>query len=129
MEISLLNRILFGTDGIGPLGIALLDECFDSQANAGQVRSGRVFDEVDLSAEGSEFTFEFDPVPNGIYYINGFIDDVTNATEERPLPGVGDLVSFHDLGPGCTKVIVNGANVTADPYPLNMIMVFDLNDM
>jgi len=56
VEISLLNRILFGTDGIGPLGIALLDECFDSQANAGQVRSGRVFDEVDLSAEGSEFT-------------------------------------------------------------------------
>ena len=129
VKISLLNRILFGTDGVGPLRIALLDECFDSQGNSGQVRSERSFDEVDLSAEGSAFTFDFDPVPNGIYYINGFIDDVTDATEERPLPGVGDLVSFRDLGPGCTKVIVNGADVTADPYPLNMIMIFDLNDM
>lgn len=129
VEISLLARILFGTDGIGPLGIALVDECFSSEGSAGQVWSEKKFDEVDLSAEGSEFIFDFDPVPNGIYYINGFIDDVTNATEERPFPGIGDLVSFHDLGPGCTKVIVNGADVVADPYPLNMIMVFDLNDM
>ena len=129
VEISLLDMCLFGTDGIGPLSIALVDECFTSQGDYGNVRSERFFDEVDLSAEGSEFTFEFDPVPNGIYYISGYIDDVTNATEERPLPGVGDLVSFHDLGPGCTKVIVNGADVTADPYALNMIMVFDLNDL
>jgi hypothetical protein len=129
VRLSPLSRILFGADGIGPLSIALLDECFDSQGNPGQVFSERFFEEVDLSAEGSEFTFAFDPVPNGIYYINGFIDDVTDATEQRPLPAVGDLVSFHDLGPGCTKVIVNGADVAADPYPLNMIMVFDLNDM
>lgn len=129
VRISPLIRIMFGTDGVGPLRIALVDECFDSQGSAGQVISERFFAEVDLSAEGSEYVFDFDPVPNGIYYINGFIDDVTDATEERPLPGVGDLVSFHDLGPGCTKVIVNGADVSADPYPLNMIMVFDLNDM
>jgi hypothetical protein len=129
VAISLLHRMFWGTDGIGPLRIALLDECFSSEGNAGQVRSERAFDEVDLSVGGSEFTFDFDAVPNGIYYINGFIDDVTNATEERPLPGIGDLVSFHDLGPGCTKVVVNGADVVADPYPLNMIMVFDLNAM
>jgi len=129
VEISFLHWVFWGTDGIGPLGIALLDECFSSDGNPGQVWSERAFDEVDLSAGGSEFTFDFDPVPNGIYYINGFIDDVTNATEERPLPGIGDLVSFRDLGPGCTKVVVNGADVAADPYPLNMIMVFDLNDM
>ena len=129
VKISLLNRILLGTDGAGPLRIALVDECFDSQGSSGEVISERSFDEVDLSAEGSEFTFEFDPAPNGIYYINGFIDDVTDATEERPLPGRGDLVSFRDLGPGCTKVIVSGADVTADPYELNMVMPFDLNDL
>lgn len=129
VKITLLDRILFGTDGIGPLRIALVDECFTSEGGIGSPVAERQFDEVDLSQEGAAFTFSFDPVPNGIYYINGFIDDVTDATGERPLPAVGDLVSFHDLGPGCTKVIVNGSDVTADPYPLNMIMVFDLNDM
>jgi len=129
VKITLLDRILFGTDGIGPLHIALVDECFTSEGSIGSLVTERHFDEVDLSKEDAAFSFSFDPVPNGVYYINGFIDDVTDATEERPLPAVGDLVSFHDLGPGCTKVIVNGSDVTADPYPLNMIMVFDLNDI
>lgn len=125
-------RPFLGGDGIGPLRIGLLvGECFTTDGSQGEMVAEQIFEDppVDLSADGSEFQFEFDDIPNGIYYINGFIDDVTNATEQRPLPAQGDLVSFRDLGPGCVKVIVNGADVAADPYPLNMVMIFDLNDM
>jgi hypothetical protein len=130
--INLWHKLLYGTDGIGVLRVGLLaGACFKADGSQGEVVAERIFEDppVDLSANGSEFQFEFDDIPNGIYYINGFIDDVTNATEERPLPAHGDLVSFRDLGPGCVKVIVNGADVIADPYELNMVMPFDLNDM
>jgi len=121
-----------GGDGIGPLRIALLvGACFKTDGSQGEMVAERIFEDppVDLSANGSQFQFDFVDIPNGVYYVNGFIDDVTNATEQRPLPAVGDLVSFKNLGPGCVKVIVDGADVTADPYRLNMVLPFDLNDM
>jgi hypothetical protein len=132
VEINFLHRLLYGSDGIGPMQIALVaDECFKTDGSPGDVVAERVFVDppVDLSGDDASFQFDFVDIPNGIYYINGYIDDVTNATPERPLPAQGDLVSFLDLGPGCTKVIVNGGDVVADPYLLNMVMIFDLNDM
>ncbi len=65
-------------------------------------------------------------MPNGIYYVNGFIDDNTNATPEDPFPGIGDLVSFGEAGPTCTKVIVNGGDMTDVIYELNMLMSFEI---
>lgn len=121
-----------GGDGIGPLRIGLLaGSCFKTDGSQGDMVAERIFEDppVDLSAPGSTFQFDFVHIPNGVYFVNGFIDDVTNATEQRPLPAVGDLVSFKNLGPGCVKVIVDGADVTAEPYPLNMVLPFDLNDM
>jgi len=123
---------LFGGDGIGPLHIGLLSgACFKTDGSQGDMVAERIVVDppVDLSAPGSSYQFDFVDIPNGVYYINGFIDDVTDATEARPLPAVGDLVSFKDLGPGCVKVIADGADVVADPYQLNMVMIFDLNDM
>ncbi len=81
---------------------------------------------MDLSTAGNAVYFEFHDVPNGYYYINGFVDDVTNATDENPYPGIGDLVSFCNAGPKCDMVKVNGEDATDGLYIFNMVMPFDL---
>ena len=116
-----------GGDGIGPMRISLCVVCFDITGNVDDiVVKEQFYDEVDLSDLNGEFLVEFEDMPNGVYYVNGFMDDNTNAREENPFPGIGDLVSFGTIAPKCVKVVVNGADVTADPYLLNMVMIFDL---
>jgi hypothetical protein len=117
----------FGGDGIGPLTLSLCSKCFSISGDSDDiVVKGKFVEEVDLSADGAVFTVEFEEMPNGVYYINGFIDDVTNATPENPFPGKGDLVSFGLIAPKCVVVVVDGADVTANPYELNMVMSFNL---
>ena len=117
----------YGGDGIGPLTVSLCYRCFTIGGDVNDILAkDPIVEDVDMSADDSEFAFEFEDVPNGVYFINGFIDDVTNATPENPFPGRGDLVSFGTIAPKCVKVIVEGGNVMADPYELNMVMSFDL---
>ncbi len=116
-----------GGDGIGPLSVSLCVVCFDITGNVDDiVVKEKNVGVVDMSAPGSEVIVEFEDMPNGVYYVNGFIDDVTNATEENPFPGLGDLVSFGTIAPQCVRVVVDGGDVTSDPYTLNMVMIFDL---
>lgn len=116
-----------GGDGIGPLSVSLCVVCFDITGNVDDiVVKEQSLGVVDMSAPGSEIMVEFEDMPNGVYYVNGFIDDVTNATPENPFPGLGDLVSFGTIAPQCVRVVVDGADVTADTYTLNMVMIFDL---
>ena len=116
-----------GGDGIGPLSVSLCVVCFDITGDVDDiVVQEKSVGVVDMSAPGSEQIVVFEDMPNGVYYVNGFIDDVTNATPENPFPGLGDLVSFGTIAPQCVRVVVDGADVTADTYTLNMVMIFDL---
>jgi hypothetical protein len=40
------------------------------------------------------------------------VDDNTNATDDEPYPGTGDLVRFGGMGLGCKQVVVDGADVS-----------------
>jgi hypothetical protein len=116
----------FGADGHGPLSVSLVDECFTVSGDPGAVFETVVIGDADLSDPNYVVPFAFSPMPNGIYYVNGFMDDVTNATPEDPFPGTGDLVSFGEAGPTCAKVIVDGGDVTDVIYELNMLMSFEI---
>lgn len=116
----------YGADGHGPLSVSLTDVCFSVGGDPGTVFETVIVPDADLSDPSYVVPFAFSPVPNGIYYVNGFIDDNTNATPEDPFPGTGDLVSFGEAGPTCTKVIVDGADATDVTYELNMLMSFEI---
>jgi hypothetical protein len=117
----------FGGDAVGPLSVNLCNKCFTIGGDTDNILvKDPIVQDVDMSADGTEISFEFEDVPNGVYYINGFMDDVTNATPENPFPGKGDLVSFGTIAPKCVTVIVDGGDVITDPYELNMVMSFDL---
>jgi hypothetical protein len=116
----------YGADGHGPLSVSLTDVCFSVGGDPGTVFETLMIPDADLSDPSFVVPFAFSPMPNGIYYVNGFIDDNTNATPEDPFPGTGDLVSFGEAGPTCAKVILNGGDVTDVIYELNMLMSFEI---
>jgi hypothetical protein len=116
----------YGADGLGPLSVSLTDVCFSVGGDPGTVYETVIVPDADLSEPDNVVPFAFSPVPNGIYYVNGFIDDNTNAIPEDPFPGIGDLVSFGEAGPTCAQVIVEGADMTDVIYELNMLMSFEI---
>jgi len=116
----------YGADGHGPLSISLTDVCFTIGGDPGTVFETVVIPDADLSDPSYEIPFAFSPRANGIYYVNGFMDDNTNATPEDPFPGTGDLVSFGKASPTCAEVIVDGGDATDVIYELNMLMSFEI---
>lgn len=115
-----------GGDGVGPLYMLLSDKCMSTSGNAPDPVAYAVFPAADLAADGSSYPFVLEGVPNGVYQLNGFLDDVTNATEDKPFPGKGDLVSFGGIAPKCKKVVVDGGDVTGVDFDFNMVMQFNL---
>ena len=116
----------YGADGHGPLSISLTDVCFTVSGDPGTVFDTVEVPDADLSDPAYVVPFAFSPMPNGIYYVNGFMDDNTNATPEDPFPGRGDLVSFGEASPTCAEVRVDGGDVTDVIYELNMLMSFEI---
>jgi hypothetical protein len=79
---------------------------------------------VDLPTTDEAVELVITDVPNGVYSLNGFIDDA-DAGDPTPRPGIGDLVSFGGFGPACAEVVVDGGDVTV-PFDLNLVLPFDL---
>jgi hypothetical protein len=104
----------------------LTDECFTVGGDPGFVFETVIIPDADLSDPSYVVPFAFSPRSNGIYFVNGFMDDNTNATPEDPFPGKGDLVAFREASPVCAEVIVDGGDVTDVIYELNMLMSFEI---
>lgn len=114
-------------DGVGTAAFALSDICVEATGDEPEVVYSIEVPDVDLSEEGASATVRFEGIPNGVYQLSGFLDDVDLQTPERPLPSTGDLVSFGGFGAVCEQVIVNGADAEAE-YDLNFLMTWDLNE-
>ncbi len=113
-------------DAKGKFYSGLSESCFNDTTGQTPVPVvALVLDEVSLPKINTPIDLVIEDVPNGIYQFNGFIDDVDNADDKNPRPGIGDLVSFGGFGPACKKVVVNGKDVQAD-FDLNLLMPFDL---
>lgn len=117
-----------GGDGVGGTIFTLADICFDASGEAAApAYTLRTEEEADLSEAGTVLQFEFPAVRNGIYQLNGYMNDVGPFSDEDPLPSKGDLVRFGGFGPGCVEFAVNGADVEVN-FDLNLAMEWDLND-
>jgi len=115
-----------GGDGVGSALFTLSETCFDPTGDPPPPLYVTEKQGVDLSGESATSTLSFKGVKNGIYQLNGYLDDVGEHTDARPLPSTGDLVRFGGFGPACVQVVVNGGNVTTT-FDLNLVMTWDLN--
>lgn len=128
VSVRLTRSVDFGEggDGKGDAVFTLSDSCFEASGDPPEPRYALEQAGVDLSSDGSATTLTFGGVKNGIYQINGYLDDALPRSAARPLPNNGDLVRFGGFGPGCVQVVVNGGDVAAD-FDLNFVMTWDLN--
>ncbi len=116
-----------GGDGVGTLTLALATLCFSNSGDDPDTLVSSITTDIDVDLSGQYDTHDFtfpDEVPNGYYYINGFLND--NTDDVNIFPGIGDLVAFCNAGPKCKMVTVNGGNVTDADYIFNMVMPFNL---
>jgi hypothetical protein len=113
-----------GGDGVGPWYAGLFASCFDDETGETPLPLyPSLLPETSLPVTGEAVAIAVEDVPNGVYFVNGFIDDATG--EGEPRPGIGDLVSFGGFGPACSEVVVNGEDVTVG-FDLNLVLPFDL---
>jgi hypothetical protein len=114
-----------GGDGEGPWFAGLFPSCFDDETGGTPVPDvPHLVDSVDLPDIDEAVELVITDVPNGVYSLNGFVDDA-DAGDPTPRPGIGDLVSFGGFGPACAEVVVDGGDVTV-PFDLNLVLPFDL---
>ncbi|MEL7206618.1 MAG: hypothetical protein AAGK32_00030 [Actinomycetota bacterium] len=114
-----------GGDGTGPWFAGLFPSCFDDESGGTPTPDHpSLLDEVELTETGEPVEIVIPDVANGVYQVNGFIDDVTDPDGD-PRPGIGDLVAFGGFGPACAEVVVDGADVTV-AFDLNLVLPFDL---
>ena len=114
-----------GGDGEGPWFAGLFPSCFDDETGANPTPDvPHLVDSVALPEIDEPVELVIDDVPNGVYLVNGFIDDA-DAGDATPRPGIGDLVSFGGFGPACAEVVVDGADATV-AFDLNLVLPFDL---
>lgn len=114
-----------GGDGEGPWFAGLFPSCFDDETGANPVPDvPHLVDSVALPELDEPVELVIEDVPNGVYWVNGFIDDA-DAGDPTPRPGIGDLVAFGGFGPACAEVVVDGADVSV-PFDLNLVLPFDL---
>lgn len=114
-----------GGDGTGPWFAGLFPSCFDDETGSTPVPDvPHLLDSVELAGLDEPVELEIPDVPNGVYQLNGFIDDAEPG-DDTPRPGIGDLVSFGGFGPACAEVVVDGGDVTVD-FDLNLVLPFDL---
>ena len=114
-----------GGDGSGPWFAGLFPSCFDDETGGNPVPDvPHLLDLVELPNIDEPVELVITDVPNGVYQVNGFIDDA-DAGDPTPRPGIGDLVAFGGFGPACAEVVVDGEDVTV-PFDLNLVLPFDL---
>jgi hypothetical protein len=108
-----------GEDGIGDLYVGLLAECAQDAASVGD---GDQIVGADLSAPGATVMYEILNVPDGTFYVVGFLDDDQNAADG--MPDRDDIVTADGLGPGCVEVTVTGGNSVVAPSPVELNFLY-----
>jgi hypothetical protein len=116
-----------GGDGVGDALFTLSETCFEATGNPPPPLHTLEQLNVDLKDPKARVALTFEGVKNGIYQLNGYLDDANPRSAARPLPNNGDLVRFGGFGPGCVEVVVNGKDVETE-FDLNFVMTWDLND-
>lgn len=109
-----------GNDGIGTFYVGVLLEC---TADAGSVGGNGIMN-VDVSSTANSVEWEVSGIPDGDYFIAGFLDDNENADPNLPNADMGDLADADGFGPGCLPVSVAGAEVAAGEIVLDINIPF-----
>ena len=110
-----------GQDAIGDIYLGLLVSC---DQGAESVASTMIAD-GDLSANGASIDYMITGVPDGSYYLAGFMDDNGNADAMDPDADMGDLASAEGFGPGCTEVTVaDGMDEMGVDIDFNLVVPF-----
>jgi hypothetical protein len=108
-----------GNDGMGVFYLGVLVECSQDAASVG----GNGV-QVDVSAQDTPAVWEINGVPDGHYFLAGFLDDNGNADPEAPYADMGDLAAAEGFGPACLEVTVAGDEVAAGQFVLNIAVPF-----
>lgn len=108
-----------GNDGIGTFYVGLLAECSQDAMSFGG--NGVM---VDVSAQDTPANWEVPNVPDGHYFLAGFLDDNGNADPMDPYADMGDLADAEGFGPACLEVTVAGADVGAGQFVLDIQVPF-----
>ena len=118
-----------GGDAVGTFHGGLSSSCFNEAGDLPVPDHFVSVEHIALSELDTPVELSMDGIPNGAYVLNGFIDDVPSYVDGADIrdvrPGVGDLVSFGDVGPSCTDVVIDGADASVD-FDLNLVMNFEL---
>jgi hypothetical protein len=116
---SAAAAIAGGNDGIGTFYIGVLVEC---SQDAASVAANAV--EIDVSAQDTPAVWEVNGVPDGHYFLAGFLDDNGNANPDDPYADMGDLAAAEGFGPACLDVTIAGDEVAAGQFVLNIAVPF-----
>lgn len=110
-----------GQDAIGDIYLGLLIECTQDAAS---VASTVVID-GDLSNTDVGVPYTIEEVPDGTYFLAGFMDDNDDTDPDDPDAGLGDLAAAEGFGPACTQVdVVAGAPVMGADLTFNLVVPF-----
>jgi hypothetical protein len=116
---SAAAAIAGGNDGMGTFYLGVLVEC---SQDAASVTGNGV--EIDVSAQDTPAVWEINGVPDGHYFIAGFLDDNGNANPDDPFADMGDLAAAEGFGPACLEITVAGDEVAAGQIVLNIAVPF-----
>lgn len=109
-----------GDDGVGTLYIGVLAACDQNAASLG----GTSVLGANLSQVGSPVAYTLEGLPNGTYYVAGFLDDDVNADPTAPYADMGDLAFAEGFGVGCVEVVIADADATGADFQLNINVPF-----
>jgi hypothetical protein len=109
-----------GDDGVGTLYVGLLAACDQDAASLG----GTSVLGANLSQVGSPVAYTLEGLPNGTYYVAGFLDDDVNADPLDPYADMGDLAFAEGFGVGCVEVVIADADATGADFQLNINVPF-----
>lgn len=105
-----------GNDAIGTLYVSVMSSC---NATA-KIISWTKVDKADLSAADAEQPFLIEKIPNGKFYVSGYLDDNENAAMDKPLPDKGDLIPANGIILKCLEVTVADSDVSGLVLDLNL---------
>lgn len=110
-----------GQDAIGDIYLGLLISCDEGAAAV----ANTVVLDGDLSDTSFGVPYTIENVPNGTYFLAGFMDDNDNTDPDDPDADLGDLAAAEGFGPLCTQVdIADGTDVSDADLTLNIVVPF-----
>lgn len=114
-HVNRSSDIAMGNNGQGILYVFLLDAC---SASANKLFTTTNM-QANLSTPNNVAGYLFNAVPDGTYYVTGFLDDNLDANPNIPVAGPGDIVFTNGNMLGCLTVVVAGMNDFGNDFTLN----------